>query len=214
MGFFNFGKKAPPAHLCVLHIDDSRWIRMPVAIILRRHFGMRVLEANSGPEGIDIAGREKPDIILLDIVMPGMDGFDALAKLKADDKTKNIPVIMCTARDQTREVNLAMRLGAVGYLTKPIEEDALIQKVDEVLAAMGRQTPAASAHRDLRVKPPPEESVHASGPEPADASAPELAAVPSPATRACSTCRGALDLIAEYNAWYCRACQKYPDYEA
>src|SRR5262249_7395845 len=110
-------KKESP--LCALHIDDSRWVRIPVSVILRRHFGMRVLEAASGHEGIRLAEAAVPDIIILDIVMPQMDGFDTLAQLKANPTTKDIPVLMCTARNLAREVNMAVQLGAMGFLTKP-----------------------------------------------------------------------------------------------
>lgn len=122
-------KKAEPQTPSVLHIDDSKWVRLPVAIILQRHFGVKVMEANSGPEGLELAVSRSPTLILLDVIMPQMDGFDTLIKLKENPKTKDIPVIMVTARDIQREVAMAKKLGAADYLTKPIEENALIDKV-------------------------------------------------------------------------------------
>src|SRR5689334_10538315 len=120
MAWFRRTKKA--SQVTALHIDDSRWVRIPVAILLRREFNMRVLGAENGMDGIKIAQTEIPDLILLDVMMPQMDGFDTLQQLKQHRLTKNIHVIMCTARDNVREVNIALKLGAIGYLTKPIEE--------------------------------------------------------------------------------------------
>src|SRR5215471_4026331 len=99
-----FWNKRKSSQVTVLHIDDSRWVRIPVAILLRREFGMRVLEAESGVEGITIAQREIPDLILLDVMMPQLDGYDTLQQLKEHRLTKHIYVIMCTARNNTREV--------------------------------------------------------------------------------------------------------------
>src|SRR5262249_31575754 len=127
MALFEFNKKKRPS--CILHIDDSRWVRIPVSVILRRHFGMRVLEASSGPEGIKIAQAEQPDLIILDVMMPQVDGFQTLADLKNNVRTKDIAVLMCSARDHTRDVNIAIRLGALGYIAKPIDETELITKV-------------------------------------------------------------------------------------
>src|SRR5437870_1974769 len=68
MPWFNRNKK--PVRITALHIDDSKWVRVPVAIMLRRQFGMRVLEAGNGLDGIAIAEKELPDVILLDVMMP------------------------------------------------------------------------------------------------------------------------------------------------
>src|SRR5262249_1167023 len=116
-------KKKRPRPVCVLHIDDSKWIRIPVSVLLRRQFGMRGLEASNGAEGLEIAQKERPDLIILDLMMPHMDGFDTLSKLQENEATRSIPVLMCTSRNLTRDVNMALRMGAVDYIAKPIEED-------------------------------------------------------------------------------------------
>src|SRR5579864_7043029 len=138
MKWFTRPKKS--VRLTALHIDDSKWVRIPVSVLLRREFGMRVLEAGDGFEGIAIAQRELPDIILLDVMMPKLDGFDTLKKLKEHPLTKQAYVLMCTARDNAREVNIALRLGASGYLTKPIEEERLLAQVGKLLSQIeGKQ---------------------------------------------------------------------------
>jgi len=196
-----FGKKKPSdSPLRVLHIDDSRWVRIPVAVILRRQFGIRVLEANSGQEGVDLALAERPDLILLDVMMPQMDGFDTLIKLKENPRTKSIPVVMVTARDITREVNMALKLGAVGYLTKPIEEDLLIEKVESILKAEGKM----DVQRMRRAMLPPDDAIDfVKGTE----------AEKGSSERLCALCKGILRFVKEYDAWYCNSCRKYPDLE-
>jgi CheY-like chemotaxis protein len=216
--FHFFNARKDEARLCALHIDDSRWVRIPVSVVLRRQFGLRVLEANSGPEGIQIALRELPDLIILDIMMPQVDGFDTLAQLKADHKTKDIPVIMCTARSQTRDVNLAIKLGALGFLTKPIEESMLIQTVQNLLVSMGKWNEISVADRALLKNPPSIEKVLEAGAEPDPELEPKqrprkLAQDSSKPGRPCPACRNPLTLIPQYDAWYCYPCRKYPDFE-
>ena len=205
MDFLKFKKKE--SRLSALHIDDSHWVRIPVSVLLRRHFGMRVFEANSGPEGLLLADREQPDIIILDVMMPNMDGFDTLARLKENEKTKAIPVLMCTARDLAREVNMAVRLGAVGYLTKPIEEEALVSKVKSVLIALGKWGAVAPAHTSYQIPP----DLHTDLIVPKDQ--PAIQKLQEKDDRSCAICHGKLDFIAQYSAWYCHPCRKYPELE-
>jgi CheY-like chemotaxis protein len=198
-------KKESP--LCALHIDDSRWVRIPVSVLLRRHFGMRVLEASSGQEGLELAEAAKPDVIILDIMMPQMDGFDTLAKLKANPVTKDIPVVMCTARSLAREVNMAVELGAMGFITKPIEEEALVDKIKDVLTAMGKWGNVVQAGR-TNYQIPPDHQTDFVIPGPETEATPSVSEVPassaaasSIASRVCRYCRSPLQFIATYNAW-------------
>jgi len=105
----------------VLCIDDD-----PVARDLLRRFlekeGFRVREASSGPEGIAIAKEERPDVITLDVMMPGMDGWTVLTKLKQDPNTAEIPVVMVT---MVEDADVGLALGASDFLTKPIERESL-----------------------------------------------------------------------------------------
>ena len=212
MKWFNRPKKS--AHLTVLHIDDSKWVRIPVSILLRREFGMRVLEAEDGIKGLAIAQQELPDIILLDVMMPGLDGFDTLQKLKENPRTKRAFVLMCTARDNAREVNIALSLGAYGYLTKPIEEERLVASVGKIVRQIQeKQQPGGSVIDYAEQLPRPEaealipanrvELYASPGPTPVDWNPP----------RYCPRCRHGLSMIEQYHAWYCYPCQMYPDFE-
>ena len=209
-----FTRRKKPSNVTSLHIDDSRWVRIPVSILLRREFGMRVLEAESGLEGLKIAEQELPDLILLDVMMPQLDGFDTLQKLKDQRLTRDIPVIMCTARDNVREVNIALRLGAFAYLTKPIEEDRLIVEVGRILTQIQqKQLPGGSIINYEERLPQPVQEVLL----PAQRSEVYSSPAPPPKNlkppRHCPRCRLGLELIHQYNAWYCHPCQMYPDFE-
>lgn len=182
----------PPTPLIALHIDDSQWVRIPASVILRRHFGIRVLEASNGVDGLSLAIKEQPDLIILDVMMPQMDGFDVLVKLKEHPATKSIPVLMCTARD----VNMAVKLGVAGYLIKPIDEEQLITKVGDILKTIARAG-AASAHAIAQ-------------PRPADHKTDLV--IPAPEKRMRPRCGSSLAFIDRYDAWYCHSCRCYPDY--
>lgn len=112
----------------VLVIDDSPTERYFLTDILRKH-GFDVISANSGEEGIARAKSDKPDLILMDVVMPGLNGFQATRMLSRDAETKSIPVIMCTTKDQETDRIWGLRQGAVEYLTKPIVAEDLIAKI-------------------------------------------------------------------------------------
>ncbi len=92
-----------------------------------------IIVANKGKKGIQIARKEKPDLILLDIMMPGIDGFEVLKRLKANEKTQNIPVIMLTAKDEDESKIKASGLYCEDYLVKPVEKLVLRAKIQKVL---------------------------------------------------------------------------------
>jgi len=94
-----------------------------------------VICAKDGGEALEIVVKEKPDLILLDIMMPVMNGFQVLRKLKSQEETKNIPVIMLTAKVQERDVVLGLDAGAVDYVTKPFSFAELIARVNRALAS-------------------------------------------------------------------------------
>ena len=118
----------------VLIIDDS-----PTELHLFQNmlekYGFTTLVADSGEEGVQKAKTSRPDCILMDVVMPGMNGFQATRKLSQDPATKGIPVIIITTKDQETDKIWGMRQGAVEYLVKPIGEDQLIHMVNAVMAA-------------------------------------------------------------------------------
>lgn len=117
----------------ILSVDDSKTIRM----IVKRTFApfdCTVLEAANGEEGLAVAAAENPDLIVLDITMPVMDGVTMLGKLKERADLKSIPVIMLTAESGRENVAYIAKLGVRDYLVKPFKDDQLIEKVKRVIA--------------------------------------------------------------------------------
>ncbi|MGO8766760.1 MAG: response regulator [Limisphaerales bacterium] len=128
--------------LKILSVDDSRTIRLIVGRALRP-YDCTLCEATNGEEGLAAAAREKPDLILLDVTMPVMDGVTMLTKLKEDPALKAIPVIMLTAESGRDNVIHIARLGVRDYLVKPFKEDQLIEKVGRSVGL--QKKPAAAA---------------------------------------------------------------------
>lgn len=116
----------------ILSVDDSRTIRMIVTRAFRP-YDCSVCEAGNGEEGLVVAAREKPDLILLDVTMPVMDGVTMLTKLKEDPALKSIPVIMLTAESGRENVLHIAKLGVRDYLVKPFKEEQLIEKAGRVV---------------------------------------------------------------------------------
>lgn len=117
----------------ILIVDDS-----PTELHLFQNMleksGFNTLVADSGEEGIRQAETAQPDCILMDVVMPGMNGFQATRKLTHDPRTSNIPVIMITTKDQETDKIWGMRQGAVEYIVKPIGQKELVAKIKTVMA--------------------------------------------------------------------------------
>ena len=116
----------------ILSVDDSRTIRM----IVKRSFNAfdcTVVEASNGEEGLAIAARDKPDLIVLDITMPVMDGVTMLQKLRETPDLSAIPVVMLTAESGRENVAYIAKLGVRDYLVKPFKEDQLIEKVRRIV---------------------------------------------------------------------------------
>lgn len=117
----------------LLIIDDEEDIRKVARIALVRLGGMEVAEAVNGPEGIVAAAALKPDGILLDVMMPGLDGPAVLERLRADPVTATIPVIFLTAKAMGSEIARLRSLGAAGVLIKPFDPAALPGQVRAIL---------------------------------------------------------------------------------
>ena len=100
-----------------------------------RSVGHEVIFAVNGGEALEIATREKPDLVLLDIMMPVMNGFQVLRKLKSQEETKNIPVLILTSKVQEKDVVFGLEAGAEDYLTKPFSFAELNARVNRVLAS-------------------------------------------------------------------------------
>lgn len=116
----------------ILIIDDSPTEVLVFKRLLERE-GYTVLSAHSAEEGLSEARTKKPDLVLMDVVMPGMDGFRATRKLTRDPLTKSIPVIMITTKDQETDRIWGLRQGARDYVVKPPDETAFLQTVRETL---------------------------------------------------------------------------------
>ena len=121
----------------VLIVDDEVDIRRVARLSLTRLGGMEVLEAGSGTEAVEQARTGAPDAILLDVMMPGMDGPAVLLALRADPLTERIPVVFLTAKAMTSEVERLQGLGAVGVLTKPFDPVTLPRDLRAVLGEAG-----------------------------------------------------------------------------
>ncbi|MBI2870441.1 MAG: response regulator [Candidatus Omnitrophica bacterium] len=116
----------------ILVVEDEPHIRMSMEARLKAN-GYVVVTAENGQEGCEKAKTEKPDLILMDVMMPGLDGYQALAKLKEGDKTKTIPVIMLTARAQPEDVEKAGTGGATDYVVKPFTPATLLEKIKKAI---------------------------------------------------------------------------------
>ena len=95
--------------------------------------GFSVSAAHDGESGLELIKREKPDVVILDITMPKMDGRDVLVQLKKDESTKNIPVIMLTVRSEPFDMDYGIELGADDYLPKPCEAHRLLKHINSIL---------------------------------------------------------------------------------
>ncbi|MBU2610922.1 MAG: response regulator [Chloroflexi bacterium] len=117
----------------ILIAEDERDIR-DLIIFTLRFSGYEVVAASNGEEAIQLAQQEMPDLILLDVRMPRKTGYEACAAIKADEKTRNIPVIFLSAKGQESEIQAGLRAGAVEYLLKPFVPDQLTARIQAVLA--------------------------------------------------------------------------------
>lgn len=123
----------------ILIIDDEENIVDLLSNILT-HSGFVVIGAFNGENGIEKAIKEKPHIIILDIMMPGMDGFEVLKRLKEDEQTSDIPVIMLTAKTEDSAVIESWRKGAEFYIPKPFEIEELLHVINLILKSKYAET--------------------------------------------------------------------------
>lgn len=118
---------------CILLIDDEETIQEVVQVGIEIEAGWQVAIASSGMEGIKLAQAKQPDVILLDVMMPDMDGISTLSQLKANQKTQSIPVILLTAKTQTADKNQFQNLGIIGIITKPFNSMTLASRIAKIL---------------------------------------------------------------------------------
>jgi DNA-binding response OmpR family regulator len=123
--------------LRVLVIDDEAPIRLLCRVNLEAE-GMDVLEAADGKTGLDLAREQQPDVVLLDVMMPGLDGWRVAEELLEDDRTRGIPIIFLTARAEFRDRARGLDIGGVDYVTKPFNPLDLAQLVRGLLDRIDR----------------------------------------------------------------------------
>lgn len=114
----------------ILVIEDEPHISKLVKFILEKN-GFEVAQAFVGREGLEMARKEKPDLIILDVMMPNMDGFEAAKRLTGMKETKDIPIIMLSSAAQFKDRVRGIESGAMDYITKPFDKDELVEKVKE-----------------------------------------------------------------------------------
>ncbi len=117
----------------ILLVDDEKDLTYAVSLQLEAN-NFEVLLASDGQEALEIARRKKPDLIILDLMLPKIDGFKVCRMLKFDEKYKNIPIILFTARAQEADKKLGKEVGADCYITKPFDSKELLAKINELLS--------------------------------------------------------------------------------
>lgn len=116
----------------VLVVDDSPVEMQKLVGCLSRH-GHKVLTARNGADGVEMAQRAQPDVVLMDVVMPGVNGFKATRDIKRGETTSHIPVIIVSSKSEASDESWGRRQGASGYIHKPFDEQRLINELNRVL---------------------------------------------------------------------------------
>ncbi|MFH1815517.1 MAG: response regulator [Pseudomonadota bacterium] len=118
----------------IMVVDDSPTERHVLNAFLTRK-GFEVIIAENGEQAIEKAKAEKPDLILMDVVMPGVNGYQATRTITREDSTRDIPVIMCTSKDLPTDRIWGMRQGALDYMVKPVNLEELLDRIQQLGAA-------------------------------------------------------------------------------
>jgi DNA-binding response OmpR family regulator len=116
----------------VLLVDDSNTVLMMERMVLKKR-DYQILTASNGEEGVRRALAERPDVILMDVIMPEMNGFEACRRLRQEEATKNIPIIMVTTRGESANVETGFESGCNDYITKPVDALELLAKLRDQL---------------------------------------------------------------------------------
>jgi twitching motility two-component system response regulator PilH len=117
----------------ILVVDDSATQMFTLKKICEKH-GHEVITANDGAAGVETAKAELPDLILMDVVMPKLNGFQATRQITKNASTSHIPIILVTTKDQETDKVWGERIGAKRYVTKPVNEDLLVKNINELLS--------------------------------------------------------------------------------
>jgi len=117
----------------ILCVEDDPDIQTMIKLSLKFKGGYKVILAGDGFSGIEMAEKENPDVILLDVMMPELDGYETCKRLKANPLTKDIPIIFLTAKVQEKEIKKGLEMGAIGYLTKPFDPMTIKDELEAVV---------------------------------------------------------------------------------
>ena len=118
----------------ILLIDDDTNLLQMVKLMLQR-VGHEVQTASDGEKGIAMAADSQPDLAIIDVMMPGLSGYDVVRRMREDTRTARIPIVILTARSQPMDKHMALEAGANAFLSKPVTSQELIDRVDAVLRA-------------------------------------------------------------------------------
>jgi len=132
----------------ILSVDDSKTIRLVLARLFRP-FDCELLEAANGEEGLAVAIREKPDLIILDYNMPVMDGAEMLRRLRGEAGLRRSPVMVLTAQSSPESIATMARLGVRDYVTKPFRDEELLAKVGRIIPLVPRSNPGIETNQSL-----------------------------------------------------------------
>jgi len=113
--------------------DDESFIKTVRPILISK--GYSVLSAGSGEDGLQVAVKQQPDLIFLDVILPGIKGREVCKKLKEDERTEKIPIIFVTAKDSPDDVQAEFDAGAEKHLTKPVDAKELIEVIEEIIGS-------------------------------------------------------------------------------
>src|SRR6476660_4216998 len=125
----------------ILIVDDERDLVELVGVNLQRN-GYEVISAHDGPGGLELARKQKPDLVILDVMMPGLSGRDVTVALKGDPDTANIPILMLTAKTEETDIIVGLSMGADDYVTKPFPMKVLMARIAAVLRRKASAEPA------------------------------------------------------------------------
>ena len=120
------------ANKMILVVDDSP-TEMRLILAALKDTGFRIITAENGEIAFEMAKKEKPDLVLMDVVMPGLNGFQACRKLRDDEETHGIPVILSTTKDQESDRFWGMKQGAKGYIVKPFDSQELLDTINKLI---------------------------------------------------------------------------------
>lgn len=138
-----------PSDFKILVVDDNEFnVHLMEILLLKENY--QVIKAKSGAEALKKVESETPDLILLDIMMPEMNGYEVMAKLKADDRYKEIPIVLLTAVSNPDDIVKGFKLGADDYVTKPFSKEELIIRINHQISLIAAKRQITKQNEELR----------------------------------------------------------------